>query len=138
MEALHRPQPRVALGIALRGLATAAIDVSDGLLGDLGHILECSGAGAELRLDDMPAAALAAAPEAELGRQCLLAGGDDYELLFTGPAGKGTSVTALAGLLGLALTRIGTVTEQHPGQCIVRDASGNTVSLARAGYDHFG
>jgi thiamine-monophosphate kinase len=80
--ALQRPQPRVALGLALSGLATAAIDVSDGLLGDLGHILEQSGRAARLQIAVLPAPTLE--------RQAWLAGGDDYELVFTAPA-RGTA-----------------------------------------------
>ena len=135
--ALQRPQPRVALGIALRGLATAAIDVSDGLLGDLGHILDDSGVGAELSLEAMPGAALAAAGDAELGRRCLLAGGDDYELVLTAPAGMAARIESLSSQIGLALTRIGTVVAEHPSRSIVRDARGRVCDVGQAGYDHF-
>ncbi|MBL8491985.1 MAG: thiamine-phosphate kinase [Rhodocyclaceae bacterium] len=138
LTALHRPRPRVALGLALRGIASAAIDVSDGLLGDLGHILAASGVGAELDLAAMPAAALAAAPDPDLGRHCLLAGGDDYELLFTAPADRSPLIDALSGQLGLPLTRIGSLVADHPGESIVRDRDGRPVTLGRTGYDHFG
>lgn len=138
LASLHRPQPRVALGLALRGLATSAIDVSDGLLADLGHILEESGAAATLHLDRLPAAARQACADAALAQDCLLAGGDDYELAFTAPADRHGEVTALAASLPLALTCIGTVTEGEAGKITVLDASGNTVTLDRHGYDHFG
>lgn len=138
LTALHRPRPRVALGLALRGIASAAIDVSDGLLGDLGHILAASGIGAELDLEAMPAAALAASPDPDLGRHCLLAGGDDYELLFTAPAEHAGRLADISGQLGLALTRIGSIVGDHPGESIVRDREGRPVTLERAGYDHFG
>ncbi|MCX6917538.1 MAG: thiamine-phosphate kinase, partial [Verrucomicrobia bacterium] len=86
LAALHRPQPRLALGLALQGLASAAIDVSDGLLADLGHILERSGVAATVHADRLPDAVARACPnDPGLARHCLLAGGDDYELVFTAP-----------------------------------------------------
>ena len=136
--ALQRPQPRVALGLALRGIATAMLDVSDGLLGDLGHILECSGTGAIIDVGALPLATLreAGADEA-LARRCLLGGGDDYELLFAAPASRRADVEALAGRLGLALHRIGTLTPE-PGALWLREADGRLVPGTRSGYDHFG
>lgn len=138
LAALHRPQPRVTLGLALRGLATSAIDVSDGLLADIGHILEESGAAASLHLDRMPTAAAEACADAGLSRDCLLAGGDDYELAFTVPAERHAEVEALAATLPLALTCIGTVTAGEAGQIAVLDGNGAPLSLERRGYDHFG
>jgi len=129
LAALHRPQPRVALGLALRGLASAAIDVSDGLLGDLGHILEASSVAAKLRL--------AVAPEPTFADQCLLSGGDDYELAFTAPATRRAEVEALAGSLPLALTRIGTIEAGTPGVIDLRDLDDRPVEVAQRGYDHF-
>ena len=86
LRALETPQPRVALGLALRGIAHAAIDISDGLLADLGHILERSQVGAEIRFDDLPCSdALRRLLHSDIGKHCLLAGGDDYELCFTAP-----------------------------------------------------
>ena len=85
---MELPTPRVALGIALRGVATSAIDISDGLLGDLRHVLRRSGVGARLDADALPASAVLAAQPLELRRECTLAGGDDYELLFTAPAAR--------------------------------------------------
>ncbi|HEY8710175.1 MAG TPA: thiamine-phosphate kinase, partial [Burkholderiaceae bacterium] len=83
--AMEQPQPRIKLGLALRGVASSAIDVSDGLLGDLGHVLRRSGVGAQVQVDTLPrSAVLRALPEA-LQRECTLAGGDDYELVFTAP-----------------------------------------------------
>src|SRR5437868_11655433 len=84
-EALERPQPRVALGQALRGVATSAIDVSDGLLGDLGHILRRSHLGATLEVDALPRDAVLRTLPAALQREFTLAGGDDYELVFSAP-----------------------------------------------------
>lgn len=130
LAALHRPQPRVALGLALRGLATAAIDVSDGLLADLGHILDESKASANLCIPDLPP------PGIE--RDCMLAGGDDYELVFTTPATRRGEVAALASRLGLALTRIGSLEGAVLPRLTLVDADGVPVAVERRGYDHFG
>lgn len=129
LTALHRPQPRVALGLALRGIASAAIDVSDGLLGDLGHILEQSKVAARLRIPDLPAAGLE--------RDCLLAGGDDYELLFTAPARCNDDVAALAEKLELPLTRIGEIAAGTHGELVLCDDGGTIITPATRGYDHF-
>ncbi len=130
LAALQRPQPRVALGLALRGLATAAIDVSDGVLADLGHILDASKVGATLRIPALPSAALE--------RECWLAGGDDYELVFTAPAARHTEIDTLAIDLSLALTFIGTVENPGTVALAVMDADGQPIDTARRGYDHFG
>ncbi len=129
LAALQRPQPRVLLGLALRGLATAAIDVSDGLLADLGHILDASKVGATLRIPALPAAGLE--------RDCWLAGGDDYELVFTAPASRHAEVGAIAANISLALTCIGAVDSNESGALTVLDAEGQPVDTARRGYDHF-
>jgi thiamine-monophosphate kinase len=115
VEAFLYPRPRVEAGLGLRGLASAAIDVSDGLLTDLCRLLAASGAGG--RLDaaalPLPPAALAAFGEDE-ARRLALTGGDDYELLFTAPAGAGAELARRAAAWGLAVTRIGEV-ESEPG-----------------------
>ncbi len=112
--AMECPTPRVALGQGLRGVATAAIDVSDGLLGDLGHILRRSRVGASLVLDALPVSPhLAGLPQA-LRHDCILAGGDDYELVFTTPPVQRAHVQALGASLGLVLSRIGQI-EAEPG-----------------------
>lgn len=129
LTALHRPQPRVALGLALRGLASAAIDVSDGLLADLGHILEQSALAARLQIPGLPAAGLE--------RDCWLSGGDDYELLFTAPVTADERVAELADMLELPLTRIGEIVAGPPGQLVLYDAGGADITPARRGYDHF-
>ena len=136
--ALQRPQPRIALGLALRGVATAMLDVSDGLLGDLGHILECSGTGAIIDVGALPLAALreTGADEA-LARRCLLGGGDDYELLFAAPAARRADVVAISASLGLALHRIGALTSE-PATLWLRQRDGRLVPGTRSGYDHFG
>jgi len=137
LAALHRPQPRVALGLALRGLASAMLDVSDGLLGDLGHILECSGVGAVVDDAALPLAPLLATGALPaLARRSLLSGGDDYELLFTAPPARRAKITALGPSLGLALHRIGEITEQA-GTLLLREAAGRLSPVASAGYDHF-
>jgi thiamine-monophosphate kinase len=135
---LNTPEPRVELGGRLRGIARSAIDVSDGLLADLGHILEASGVGADVLWESLPRApALAACRDAALAKDCLLAGGDDYELVFTAPPFKRGEVDSLANELGLPLTRIGAIV---PGEskATVRDAQGSPVSVERRGFDHFG
>lgn len=134
---LEQPTPRVALGLALRGIASAALDVSDGLLGDLGHILQASGCGA--CIDTSLAAPLLAAQGATLGEEerlaLVLAGGDDYELLFTAPAAQGEAVLAAAREAGTPVTRIGRI-ETGPGLRLV-DAQGRPVSGRYASFDHF-
>jgi len=135
--ALHRPQPRVALGLALRGLASAMLDVSDGLLGDLGHILEESAVGALLEEAALPLAPLlASGADPAQARRCLLSGGDDYELLFTAPPARRTEVAALGRRLGLALHPIGRCTATTHSLRLV-DAEGRATDCAPVGYDHF-
>ncbi|HET9820881.1 MAG TPA: thiamine-phosphate kinase [Burkholderiaceae bacterium] len=129
------PSPRVALGLALRGVASAAIDVSDGLLGDLGHILARSGVGAAVQADAVPASPVLAAQGAVWRRECTLAGGDDYELLFTAPAHAGPAVAAAAASAGVAVTPIGRI-ESEPGLRLV-DGAGRELPAAFAGFDHF-
>ncbi|OGS91597.1 MAG: thiamine-phosphate kinase [Gallionellales bacterium GWA2_59_43] len=129
---LHQPQPRVELGLALRGIANSAIDVSDGLLADLGHILECSNVGAEIAFDMLPVSqALRSCSQQKLA----LSGGDDYELCFTVSAVRAAEVRAIAERLELPLTRIGKIVAHHG--CIVHDASGNAINIETEGYDHF-
>jgi len=133
--AMERPEPRVALGQALRGVASAAIDLSDGLLGDLGHVLKASACGATVEVDALPrSAALAGCPIARQ-RQCLLTGGDDYELLFTAPAVQDAAVRAAAARAGVAVTRIGFI-EAAPGLRL-RDGAGGEVQSSEAAFDHF-
>lgn len=136
--ALQRPQPRVALGLALRGVATAMLDVSDGLLGDLGHILEFSRTGAIIDVAALPLATLLeTGADAARVQRCLLGGGDDYELLFSAPAARRADVAALARDLGLALHRIGELTAE-PRALWLRARDGRLVPGTRSGYDHFG
>ncbi|MDT8990854.1 thiamine-phosphate kinase [Curvibacter sp. APW13] len=143
---LECPTPRVALGTALRGMASACADVSDGLLGDLGHILERSGVGARI---DLTAAMLSGAvcaqflraagqndPQAlALAQQCVLAGGDDYELVFCAPPTRREDVQQAAQACGVPVHRIGRI-EAEAGLRVV-DAQGTPVTLAVRSFDHF-
>lgn len=131
--ALHQPQARVALGLSLRGLASAMLDVSDGLAGDLAHILEQSGCGACLDEAALPLTSLMqACGDRTLARECLLHGGDDYELLFTAPATARGRIEAIAGV---PLNRIGHC-EATPGLHLQHHDSSRS-ALAARGYDHF-
>jgi len=134
---LHAPEPRVSLGRSLRGIARSAIDVSDGLLADLGHIAKASGVAAELRWEALPRAeAIASCPDKALAKECLLAGGDDYELVFTAPRSVRSGIAAAGKKAGVSVTAIGTVVAGGP-RVRLRDAEGRTVSTPRAGFDHF-
>jgi thiamine-monophosphate kinase len=133
--AMELPQPRVALGLALRGLASSAIDLSDGLAGDLGHVLRRSGVGACVQLDALPRSRVLAAQPAALQAECLLAGGDDYELLFTAPPAYHAQVQAAAAVAGVAVQACGRI-EAAPGLRIV-DAAGQPVAGRWQGFDHF-
>ena len=133
--AMEQPQARVALGLALRGVATSAIDVSDGLLGDLAHVLQRSNVGAELRVDALPRSDdLRALPEA-LQRTCTLAGGDDYELVFTAPPARAAQVAAAALAAQVVVTRIGRI-EVAAGLRLI-DRDGRALPNSFASFDHF-
>lgn len=137
LDALHRPHPRVQAGLGLRGVANAMLDVSDGMLGDLRHILEQSDVGAEVELEALPLSALLeAGVERGTALQACLAGGDDYELLFTAPSAHRDIIHRLAQALDLPMTRIGTISAER-GALLLRAADGSRQSPARFGYDHF-
>jgi thiamine-monophosphate kinase len=129
---LHQPEPRVALGERLRGLASAAIDVSDGFAQELGLVLERSGVGASVRYAELPKFRIA---DAALERRCVLAGGDDYELAFTAPAAARAAIEKLAAPLGVALTRVGAIQAGAPRLQLL-DAEGREIEVP-AGFDHF-
>ncbi len=129
---LHEPEPRVALGERLRGLASAAIDLSDGFAQDLGHILERSGVAAQVRYADLPKFPIR---DALLERRCVLAGGDDYELAFTAPPAARAAIEALAAPLGVGLARVGALEAGAPRLRLV-DARGRDMPVA-PGFDHF-
>jgi thiamine-monophosphate kinase len=134
---LETPAPRVGLGQKLRGLAGAAIDVSDGLLADLDHVVAQSRVGAEVKYDALPrSAALRACPDRALADECLLAGGDDYELVFTAPAARRAEVEAAGAAAGVPVTRIGRVVADAPGVRLL-DAERRPIGIARRGFDHF-
>ena len=144
---LEQPTPRVALGLALRGVASAAIDVSDGLLGDLGHILKTSNCGATIDASVAIDLIAMCRPEENLNAQdklklsheqrlsYVLAGGDDYELLFTAPEAVRTAIQAASITSATPVTRIGRI-ETRPGLHLV-DAQGKPVSGRFASFDHF-
>jgi thiamine-monophosphate kinase len=141
---MHEPEPRIALGMQLRGIATSALDVSDGLLGDLRHILKASQVNAEVLIDQLPISPTLAAQTERLRRQCAANGGDDYELCFTAPAGKRMEVESLSTGL-LPLTRIGSITSVANAaepDLILRNANGNVLTTAESmqlmqSFDHF-
>ena len=133
--AMEQPEPRVALGQALRAIATSAIDVSDGLLGDLRHILRGSHVGATVDVDAIPRSAGLRAQPSTLQRLCTLAGGDDYELLFTAPESAARAVLDAAAAAGVAVTRIGRI-EAGEGLRLV-DGRGGDVEDTFGSFDHF-
>ena len=134
--ALHQPQPRVELGLALRGIAKSAIDISDGLLVDMGHMLESSHVGARLNFSSLPVSdVLQGLLPQLLIRQCILSGGDDYELCFTADVVSHEEILAIGAQLGLKLTCVGRIIA---GQgCVVQDETGVNIDVKGEGYDHF-
>lgn len=142
---MHAPAPRVALGLALAGanragphdtrLAHAALDISDGLIGDLGHILAASKAGATLNADALPAGPALATQPQDLRRRFTAAGGDDYELCFTAPAAHRTAIAAAGVATGTRVTRVGTI-DAAPGLRFM-DAAGQPLDLNVRAWDHF-
>jgi thiamine-monophosphate kinase len=136
---LDTPDARVELGVALRGIASAAIDVSDGLVGDLGHILERSGVGAAIELARIPRSAsldrMLGSTDRPRALECLLAGGDDYELCFCAPATARGKIDAIAQRLALPIARIGGITSES-GLVVTDEAGVPIVPLPHA-FDHF-
>jgi len=128
-------EPRLALGMALRSVASAAIDVSDGLLGDLGKLCDASGVGAILELEQLPLSpALLASFDATQAERFALGGGDDYELVFTVPKAAASDTETSLGPIG-RITRIGEIVAGHGVRC---QRAGQTVEPGISGYDHFG
>jgi thiamine-monophosphate kinase len=144
---LEQPTPRIALGLALRGIASAAADVSDGLLGDLGHILQRSGVGATLDTSDAikliatgSYSTRADGPFSSFlsphhALQCVLGGGDDYELVFTAPSAQRAAVQAASIASATPVTRVGQI-EAAPGLRLI-DAQGAPLANTFASFDHF-
>ncbi len=133
---LHNPSPRVALGLALQGIAHSAIDLSDGLIGDLSHILLRSKVGADIRFGAVPCHTdLTPYLSETWAQQALLAGGDDYELCFTAPASQRKTIEAISKRLNLPLANIGEIVSG--ADLIVRDANGAALNLDFNAFDHF-
>jgi len=137
---LDEPQPRVALGVALRGVASAALDISDGLTGDLSHVLAASRVGASLDLRALPMSnelrELLEGDHRDLALNCVLAGGDDYELCFTASPAMRERVESIALALALPLTPIGAITVDPV--LTIHDEHGRALPTLPLAYDHFG
>lgn len=133
--AMECPQPRIGLGVALRGIASSAIDLSDGLVGDLAHVLKRSGVGATVDVDALPMSGVLATMPRVLQIECLAAGGDDYELLFSAPPRQREAVLAAAAASEVAVTRIGRI-EAAPGVRWV-NREGCAVPVTCVAFDHF-
>lgn len=135
---METPTPRVSLGQALRGLATSMADISDGLLGDLGHILKASQVGAEIDLS-ATAALMAAGHQwtcpSDLLHTCVLSGGDDYELVFSAPPAARAQVQHAAQLVDTRISRIGRITAHR--ELLLRDADGQSIPNSFRSFDHF-
>lgn len=137
---LHAPTPRVALGVALRGIARSAIDVSDGFVADLGHICERSRMAAVVRHGAIPASVvLRRHLDRPAARAAQLAGGDDYELVFTAARARRDAIAGLSRRLRLRLTRVGIITRQRRGIPLVTmlDSAARPLAIGRTGYQHF-
>lgn len=133
---LESPQPRVALGLALCNLATSAIDISDGLMADLGHILKQSDVGAEIEVDKIPRSEIVDSYlPSELIQAIMLSGGDDYELCFTAPPLAHHAIIEIGQQLNLKLTSVGVITDTK--KLLAYDANKNIVPLDKLGYNHF-
>jgi thiamine-monophosphate kinase len=139
---MHNPTPRTELGQSLVGIAHAAIDISDGLLGDLSHILRQSSVRADILIDQVPGSKILNGKSIELQRLCKLTGGDDYELCFTAPKNKSSQLEELSASLGLALTKIGSITTQ--AERLIRLIDGHDQELSSSlseqylkSFDHF-
>jgi thiamine-monophosphate kinase len=140
---MHQPSPRVALGIALRKVASSALDISDGLLGDLKHILKQSNKDAEVWLDSIPKSPTLLKQSKDVQNQFAAAGGDDYELCFTAPMSKRDAINQISQDLKLPLTRIGTINPmQHSAPTIILKSNDGVISQEQANtlmqsFDHF-
>ncbi len=136
LPSLHTPQPRVELGLILQTFASSAIDISDGLVADLGHILERSAVGANIRLGDVPIHKVVSthflAPQVQI---MALAGGDDYELCFTATPGHHAEISKLSTLLAMPLTCIGSINSGR--ELVVLGLDNEILDIGKTGYDHF-
>ncbi|TAK90414.1 MAG: thiamine-phosphate kinase [Burkholderiaceae bacterium] len=137
---LEQPLPRVALGAALRPLAHAAIDISDGLIGDLKHILDRSGVGAEVWLECIPVSEVMSSQPLEVQYECALAGGDDYELCFTARPNNRNEIEAAGKEVGVRLTRVGHISGGEELRLLDKNGQSAQQLLQQMGlqsYDHF-
>lgn len=136
LQALHTPMPRTDLGLTLRKKANSCIDISDGLLADLGHILDASNLGATVALDNIACHDfLRARLDEAIIQQCILAGGDDYELAFTAPQSQRHAIEQLAHQLDLPLSLIGKTTEKLGIEVTYKQ---QLLDISKKGFDHFG
>jgi thiamine-monophosphate kinase len=135
LQRMDRPQPRVALGVALRGIATSAIDLSDGLVGDLAHIRKRSRVGAIVEVDQLPHSDALRALPAQTRQRLMLAGGDDYELLFTAVPERREAVERAGAATALRVSRIGRIVDGD--RLTVLDAQGRSMPLHWQAFDHF-
>ena len=133
---LHQPEPRLKLGVALRGIASAAIDISDGLIADLTHICERSALSAQIEWPQIPLSPALQSMDAGSRQNCALAGGDDYELCFTAPPSVREKIATISTTLALPLTRIGQLYAGRANVTVIDD-KGNLMSLSQIGFDHF-
>lgn len=131
------PTPRLELGQELASIANSCMDISDGLMQDMGHIAECSGVEAVIEWEKIPLsdAAREALPLMKTPHEAIAGGGDDYELVFTVPAASHDRVQDIARKTGVNITRIGSIKEGQGAKLV--DKEGKTIYLSRAGYDHF-
>lgn len=135
-KALEQPEPRVSLGLKLRGIAHSAIDISDGLLADLGHILKASSVGADIHFDSIPRSSTVSHHLHEKPLQAMiLAGGDDYELCFTTPSDQRAEIEKLALKLGVPLTKVGQISAETGLR--VWGSNGQELDIKETGFDHF-
>ncbi len=135
-QAYFAPEPRIDLGLASVGIAHAGIDISDGLLADLGHICQSSGIGATLELPRLPVAGtLTTMLSVDEARLAAILGGDDYELCMTVPPTRMAALEAAAATLGIALTRVGTIEAERGIRCVAEE--GAPVSVPGSAYQHF-
>ncbi|CAB3777312.1 thiamine-phosphate kinase [Pararobbsia alpina] len=138
---LDWPEPQLALGMALAGVAHAALDISDGLAGDLGHIVARSNVGARINVDALPRSATLARQTPQIQRQCTIAGGDDYQLCFTASVRARDVVLSASSQAGTSVSRVGTITAfdeaADAARIVWTDAGGQPLALALRGFDHF-
>jgi thiamine-monophosphate kinase len=140
VDRLEMPTPRVELGLQLRGLAHAMLDLSDGLAGDLAHIARASNLAARVEVDAVPLSSALRRQAPGLALRCALAGGDDYELCFTAAPAAREAIASAGRAAQVAVTRIGVMTDSAAGSAAVAyvDAAGRELGLRLGGYDHFG